>query len=100
MEEYKIYISQNAKEDLKNIHDYCSDISSNYSIKVKKQLLFSIFSLKIFPRRFPKIRLKNQNYYESRYLISGNYKVLYLIKDEFVIIQRIYSFKQNSKNKI
>lgn len=97
MEEYKIYISDKAQNDLKFIHDYCLNISLDYSLKVKNQLLVSILILKIFPRRCPKIKLKNQFYYESRYLISGNYKILFLIKDDFIIILRIYNFKQNSK---
>ena len=37
---------------------------------------------------------------EFRYLISNNYKILYLINQKFIIIQKIYICKQNNQNKL
>ena len=97
---YKIYISKTAKNDLSKIYEYCSNISYNYAEKIKNKLLISISSLKLFPRAFPKVRIYKNQKVEFRYLISNNYKILYLINQKFVIIQKIYICKQNPPNKL
>lgn len=94
---YNVYISDSAQNDLKNIYDYCINISYNYAEKIRKQLLSSLISLKIFPKGFPKVNLKYQNNLEYRYLISNNFKILYLINENFVIVQKIYNCTQNPK---
>lgn len=97
---YNIFISDSAQKDLEKIYEYCINISYNYAEKTKNQLLSSLISLKVFPRGFPKIKLKYHKNLEYRYFISNNFKILYLIKDNFVIVQKIINCKQNPKNKL
>lgn len=94
---YKVFISKSAKRDMQLIYKYCSNISKNYAEKIKKRLLFSISTLEIFPKGYPKIKIYKNQKLKFRYLTSNNYKILYQVKESIVIIQKIYICKKFKK---
>lgn len=98
MKEYKITFKREFREKVNEISDYIYRFYFNKeaSIKFYNDIYQKVFSLKIFPYRFP---IFNKNY---RILnISKKYKIIYKIDEENdkVVILRIYSRFENLEEK-
>ncbi|MGM0634761.1 MAG: type II toxin-antitoxin system RelE/ParE family toxin [Bacteroidota bacterium] len=85
-----------AIENLKNIFDYYSDkVSKKTAHKIRKQILSSTKQLLDNPEsgqlesNLEKIK---QNH---RYLVCGNYKIIYRINDNQIIINDVFDTRQN-----
>ncbi len=91
---YSIEIKDLWKIDINNITDYIFRFSFSINIakKVYDEIYSAIFSLKLFPLRYP--------IYESDIrvmTIRGKYRVFYRVYDnkKLVIIYRIFASEQN-----
>lgn len=87
-----------AIENLKDIFDYYSArANKKIAVKILKQILKSTKQLEDNPElgqiEFHLERLK-QNH---RYLVSGNYKVIYKVFENQIIIIDIFDTRQNPK---
>lgn len=90
--------SDNAKDDLKEIYQY-------YKLKAGKQVADKIINaivektmiLKHKARIGQKEDFFADKYQEIRYLVEGNYKIVYLIENEFIITSTIFDCRQNPK---
>ena len=90
--------SDNAKDDLKEIYQY-------YKLKAGKQVADKIINaivektiiLKQGARIGQKEDFFTDKYQEIRYLVEGNYKIVYLIENDFIIISTIFDCRQNPK---
>lgn len=85
-----------AIENLKDIFDFYSiKASSKAAHKIRKQILSSTKQLLNNPEsgqlEFNLEKLK-QNH---RYLVSGNYKIIYRINDNQIIINDVFDTRQN-----
>lgn len=92
----KIIWTDFAIDNLKNIFDYYSTkASKKVAHKIRKQILDSTKQLMANPES-GQIELNleklNQNH---RYIICGNYKVIYNIKNNDIIIYDIFDVRQN-----
>ena len=95
-----------AINNLKEIFDYYSEIATKkVAHKIKKQILASTKQLVDYPESGQvefNLQKLNQNH---RYLVSGNYKIIYRINKDQVIISDVFDTRQeptkmNDKNRI
>ena len=84
----KIIWSDLAVDDLKSIHDYISKDSSRFAADMIERFLQIVDQLETYPksgRKSPEI-----NNESIRGLIPGNYRIVYLIKENSISISRIH----------
>ncbi len=102
----KIIWTDFAIDNLKDIFDYYSEIATNkVAHKIKKQILTSTKQLVDYPESGQvefNLQKLNQNH---RYLVSGNYKIIYRINEDQIIISDVFDTRQeptkmNDKNRI
>lgn len=90
--------SDNAKDDLKEIYQYyklkaCKQIAD----KITNAIVEKTIILKNNERIGQNEELFSDKYQEIRYLVEGNYKIVYLIENDFIIISTIFDCRQNPK---
>ena len=84
----KIIWSDLAVDDLKSIHDYISKDSSRYADDMIERILQIVDQLETYPKSGRKVpEFKNES---IRELILGNYRIVYLIKENSISISRIH----------
>lgn len=90
--------SDSAIEDLQKIHDY---FNSTANLKVANKIVDTIVDKSITLENNPKIgqieKLLKHKQKEIRYLVCGNYKIVYWIENKFVIIATIFDCRQDPK---
>jgi toxin ParE1/3/4 len=88
--------SDKANSDLENVFDYYK-IEANLRVarKLVKALVSSTIQLKYTPRIGAVETLFTIDGIELRYLVKGNYKILYYIQVNTVIIARVFDCRQN-----
>lgn len=104
MDKYRILLSQNAKDDIIEIHNYITYVllSPDISHKFFKGLRKSISQLSFFPYKFPLVRNKLFKNMEYHYMPYKNYLVFYEVieKQNCVNVLRIVYKKRNWNNSI
>lgn len=92
----KIIWTDFAIENLKSIFDfYSKKANKKVAHKIRKEILDSAKQLLENPRSGQiefNLQKLNQNH---RYLVCGNYKVIYRTEDELIIISDIFDGRQN-----
>ncbi|UPT66200.1 MAG: type II toxin-antitoxin system RelE/ParE family toxin [Sphingobacteriales bacterium JAD_PAG50586_3] len=88
--------SDKANNDLENVFDYYK-IEANLRVarKLVKALVSSTIQLKYTPHIGAVETLFTIDGIELRYLVKGNYKILYYIQGSTVIIARVFDCRQN-----
>ena len=86
-----------AKEDLKNIFDYLAEFSEGSAHRVVNRILDRTDMLlkqgfSEMGQREPLLEHKSDVY---RYLLEGNYKIIYRAKENRIIIDTIFDARQN-----
>ncbi len=92
----KIIWTDFAIENLKDIFDfYCITANKGVANKIKQEIFKSVKLLARYPE-LGQIELYleklNKGY---RYILSGNYKIIYKIQDKNIIISDIFDIRQN-----
>ena len=103
--EITVLWSDSAIKDLLDIHDY---YLAKASLKVSQKLVATIInksdSLSSNPRLGQTEELLKHKNKEIRYLVEGNYKIVYVIEGHIVLIATIFDCRQDpvklSKKKI
>ena len=96
--ELKVFWTESAIEQLESIFDY---YKYKASIKIARNLVSNIIDrtlqLETQPQsgQFEEILKNRKNKY--RYLIEGNYKIIYWIEDNYVKIAAVFDTRQNPK---
>lgn len=94
----RILWSVKARLQLREIFDYYRD---NASLEVAQSIVGGILESTRNLGRFPKIGRKEELLehvsMDFRYLIEGNYKVLYRINNTDIIISLLFDCRQNPK---
>lgn len=93
---YKVFFSKLAEKELRNIITNLKDISqdSNLILRHQAEIKNAVFSLDIFPERYPIYKSSNSVCY-SRKMVTKHYIILYSIKDKSVIINKILAQRMN-----
>jgi toxin ParE1/3/4 len=93
----KLYWTQSALKNLDRIHRYILDqtlsevIANRYVLK----LIMRVEQLKIYPESGQVELLLRKISQNSRYLIEGNYKIIYQVQNSSVIVTDVFHVKQN-----
>ncbi|MBI3189758.1 MAG: type II toxin-antitoxin system RelE/ParE family toxin [Ignavibacteriales bacterium] len=97
----KILLTEPAKFYLKEIYQYYNETISN---RVAHQIKNSIFNKIKFLRSFPEMgQVESRLEYlqrEHRYLVEGNYKVIYYIAEQTIYITDIFDTRQDPEELI
>lgn len=88
--------SDSAQSDLRAIHDYYLEKANS---KVALKLINSIIDKSLLLSNNPRLGqieelLKHKNI-EIRYLVEGNYKIVYVIEDLIVLISAVFDCRQD-----
>ncbi|MCK4765579.1 MAG: type II toxin-antitoxin system RelE/ParE family toxin [Candidatus Aminicenantes bacterium] len=85
-----------AKKDLRNIFEYLSQFSKNAALRVINKILDKVELLEEgfteIGQQEPLLEHKPDVY---RYLVEGNYKIIYRVKGRRVIIATVFDVRQN-----
>ncbi|MGQ1947823.1 type II toxin-antitoxin system RelE/ParE family toxin [Geofilum sp. OHC36d9] len=92
----RIFWTDTAKYQLEDIFDY---YKSKVSIKTAKKIVGKIvdktLTLKKNPTIGQKEELLTERKNEYRYLVEGNYKIIYWIEDNYAKISAVFDCRQN-----
>lgn len=91
---YKIYINSLAEEDILNVFDFIAKDNFAIAIIFKSKIYTQIESLKNFPEKHPIISGLKKNFFKHRHLIFENYRIIYRISENTIIIVRFLHQKQ------
>jgi toxin ParE1/3/4 len=92
-----IAFTTKALTDLIDIQIFLEDISENYADKTVDEIYERAFDLESFPEMGQREPLLIKYSVIYRYLIKGDYKIIYSIENDEVIINRIFDTRQNPK---
>lgn len=89
----KIVWRKKASVDLEVIYNYIKQDSPQNAVMVFNKIYDLVNSLNIFPERYP-VDKKNNNP-QVRFAVLWNYKVVYSIEENAIVILRIFSTRQH-----
>ncbi|PIV60683.1 MAG: type II toxin-antitoxin system RelE/ParE family toxin [Bacteroidetes bacterium CG02_land_8_20_14_3_00_31_25] len=94
--EINVVWSDSAIEELRNIYEYYySKASKKVADKITNSIVDKTIMLEITPRMGQKEELLAHFKQEIRYLVQGNYKIVYLIKENIVSIATVFDCRQD-----
>jgi len=80
-------------EDIFNY--YKNKASKRVARKLVKQIIDRTIQLEQNPKSGPKEPLLSDRKFEYRYLVEGNYKIIYWIEDNYIKIATVFDCRQN-----
>jgi toxin ParE1/3/4 len=88
--------SDSAIEELRNIYEYYySKASKRVADKITNSIVDKTIMLEITPRMGQKEELLAHFKQEIRYLVQGNYKIVYFIEENIVSIATVFDCRQD-----
>ncbi len=88
--------SDSAIEELRNIYEYYySKASKQVADKITNSIVDKTIMLEVTPRMEQKEELLAHFKQEIRYLVQGNYKIVYLIEENIVSIATVFDCRQD-----
>ena len=98
---YKTIISRFAEDDLFVILDYYKSINFEFAKQLLGSIEDKIKKLKSFPKQGRIVpELEQQNIIDYRELIEGNYRIIYAIHENTVIVHTIIDSRRNLEDLI
>ena len=87
---YKVFFSKLAEKEVRNIITNLKEFTqdSNLILRHQAEIKNAVFSLDIFPERYPIYKTNNEIYY-FRKMVTKHYIILYSIKNKTVIIKKV-----------
>jgi len=96
MKQFKTVFSRYAEIDLIEILDYYQEMNPTYTKKILDRVEKRVEDLKQFPERGRVVpELEKQNIMNYRELIEENYRIIYSIESNSVIIHSILDSRRN-----
>ena len=96
MEIKKIFWTEFAINQLEQIFDYYKfKASIKVAKKIAQQIVDRTILLETNPLIGPKEPLLENRKKEYRYLVEGNYKIIYFIEENYIKISSIFDCRQN-----
>jgi toxin ParE1/3/4 len=92
-----VIFTTTALNDLREIQAFLEEISESYADKTVDEIYERAFDLVNFPEMGQREPLLLKYSIIYRYLIQGDYKIIYSIENEEVRINRIFDTRQNPK---
>ena len=93
---YDVIVSKSAEDDLRDIVDYYKSLNPSYVESVITQFEHNILSLSRFPlsgRIVPE--LYDQGIEQYREMIQGQYRIVYEMQAENVVVQAVIDSRRN-----
>jgi toxin ParE1/3/4 len=85
-----------AFNSLKEIHKYYKEnVSKTIADNIKDNILASTSQLETHPKSGAIEELLNELKEEHRFIIRGNYKIIYKIKDKIIFITDVFDTRQD-----
>ncbi len=91
----KLRINPLVAEDLKGIKEYIAEDNEEMAVKIVQDIYIQIENVQQFPYMGAALSKRVSFKTDYRYVISGNYVVLYLVGDEYVEIYRVVNRYQD-----
>ena len=93
---YKVLFSKIAEREVKNIFINLKEFTQDLNLIQQRQaeIRNAVFSLDIFPERYPIHKTNNKIYY-FRKMVTKHYIILYSITNKTVIIKKILAQGMN-----
>jgi len=89
IKKYQVNVTQQSQNDLEHIFYYIADDSVNNAANFVLQLEKKIYSLEIFPDRYPLIPENRFFGTDYRHLIYKKYRIIYRYTEKSVFVLRI-----------
>jgi len=94
--ELRVFWTDTARFQLEEIFDYYKDKTSvNVARKLVKQIIYRTIQLEKNPNSGQKEPLLSDRKFEYRYLVEGNYKIIYWIEDNYIKVAAVFDCRQN-----
>ena len=96
--ELKVFWTETAIEQLEDIFDFYKYKASH---KIAKSMVTKIIDrtiqLEVHPESGQKEELLKIRKFDYRYLVEGNYKIIYWIEENYIKIAAVFDTRQNPK---
>lgn len=93
---YKAIFSRYAEDDLVEIVEYYHQINPEYALKLLETIETRVNELKKFPERGRIVpELEEQHILDYGELIEGNYRLVYAVQEDMVVIHTILDGRRN-----
>ena len=92
-----IIFTTTALNDLEEIQAFLEQISESFADKTVDEIYERAFDLESFPEMGQREPLLIKYLIIYRYLVQGDYKIVYSIENDEVNINRIFDIRQNPK---
>jgi len=94
--ELRVFWTDTARFQLEDIFNYYKDKASiRVAGKLVKQIIDRTIQLEKNPNSGPKEPLLSERKFEYRYLVEGNYKIIYWKQDNYIKIATVFDCRQN-----
>jgi len=94
--ELRVFWTDTARFQLEDIfHYYKDEASIRVARKLVKGIIARTIQLEKNPKSGPKEPLLSHRKFEYRYLVEGNYKIIYWIEDNYIKIAAVFDSRQN-----
>ena len=94
--ELKVFWTNTARFQLEDIFNYYKfKASIRVARKLVKQIIERTIQLEKNPESGPKEPLLTDRKFEYRYLVEGNYKIIYWIEDNYIKVATVFDCRQN-----
>ncbi len=91
----KIVWTHSAKHRLKEIHEFYKPLSERAARLLVARLLFRTRQLRSFPQSGTVEELLKHFGKDHRYIVEGNYKIIYRIEKDIVYVEDVFDCRQN-----
>lgn len=91
---YKVYTNSLAEDDILNVFNFIAEDSFEMATIFKAKIYEQIASLEMFPEKYPVISGVESKVPEYRHLIFQDYRIIYKISKNTVIIVRLVNQRQ------
>ena len=91
----KLRINPVVAEDLRNIKEYIAEDNEEMAVKTIQDIYAQIENIQQFPHMGANLAKRVSFRTDYKYVICGNYVVLYKISDEYVEIFRVVNHYQD-----
>lgn len=92
----KIVFSSKATDELFAIREYFKDVGRDkYGKTLTRKIVEKASSLKSFPNLGKVDETMNEYGFEHRFLIEGNYKILYRVQGDEIRIVKVFDTRQD-----
>lgn len=92
---YRVIILDRAFADIQKALSFLARVSKEAADDLNSQLKEVILSLRQFPFRFDEVKMpKELGFSFRRTVINGHYLLIYSIKDDLVVVERLLDARQ------